>query len=107
AVFHHYNQVFVVAEFRCRSNEYLGNYAEAIRQQIDLMAHIALTVNEYYYLRSFIFFKDDYLDWLKKFRFNPRQVSVYSTQENQLALRISGPWHEVILWEVPILALIS
>ncbi|MGP1952844.1 MAG: nicotinate phosphoribosyltransferase [Arsenophonus sp. ET-KM2-MAG3] len=107
AVFHHYNQVFVVAEFRCRSNEYLGNYAEAIRQQIDLMAHIALTVNEYYYLRSFIFFKDDYLDWLKKFRFNPRQVSVYSTQENQLALKISGPWHEVILWEVPILALIS
>lgn len=52
-------------------------------------------------------FKTDYLDWLKAFRFNPRQVNVYTTPENQLALRISGPWREVILWEVPLLALIS
>ena len=43
---------------------------------------------------------------MKNFRFNPAQVSIYSTPENQLALRISGPWREVILWEVPLLALI-
>lgn len=107
AVFHHYNQVSVVAEFRCRSDERLGNYAQAVRQQIDLMANIALTPTEYRYLRGLPFFKADYLDWLKNFRFNPTQVNVYTTQENQLALRISGPWREVILWEVPLLALIS
>ncbi|MGP1959096.1 MAG: nicotinate phosphoribosyltransferase [Arsenophonus sp. NC-CH8-MAG3] len=107
AVFHQYNQVSVVAEFRCRSDERLGNYAQAVRQQIDLMAHIVLTPIEYRYLRGLIFFKADYLDWLKDFRFNPTQVNVYTTQENQLALRISGPWREVILWEVPLLALIS
>ncbi|HGJ5855031.1 nicotinate phosphoribosyltransferase [Arsenophonus nasoniae] len=107
AVFHHYNHVSVVAEFRCRSDERLGNYAQAVRQQIDLMAHVALTPTEYHYLRGLPFFKTDYLDWLKAFRFNPRQVNVYTTPENQLALRISGPWREVILWEVPLLALIS
>lgn len=107
AVFHHYNQVSVVAEFRYRSDEQLGNYAQAVRQQIDLMANIALTPTEYRYLRGLPFFKTDYLDWLKNFRFNPPQVNVYTTQENQLALRISGPWREVILWEVPLLALIS
>ncbi|MGP1959987.1 MAG: nicotinate phosphoribosyltransferase [Arsenophonus sp. NC-TX2-MAG3] len=107
AVFHQYNQVSVVAEFRCRSDERLGNYAQAVRQQIDLMADIVLTPIEYRYLRSLLFFKADYLDWLKNFRFNPTQVNVYTTQENQLALRISGPWREVILWEVPLLALIS
>ncbi|MGP1924212.1 MAG: nicotinate phosphoribosyltransferase [Arsenophonus sp. NEOnobi-MAG3] len=107
AVFHQYNQVSVVAEFRCRNDERLGNYAQAVRQQIDLMAHIVLTPTEYRYLRGLLFFKADYLDWLKDFRFNPTQVKVYTTQENQLALRISGPWREVILWEVPLLALIS
>ncbi|MFS1538178.1 MAG: nicotinate phosphoribosyltransferase [Candidatus Phlomobacter fragariae] len=107
AVFHHYNQVSVVAEFRCRSDEHLGNYAQAVRQQIDLMAHITLTPDEYRYLRGLPSFKADYLDWLKDFRFNPTQVNVYTTQENQLTLRISGPWREVILWEVPLLALIS
>lgn len=107
AVFHHYNQVSVVVEFRCRSDERLGNYAQAVRQQIDLMADIALTPTEYRYLRGLLFFKADYLDWLKNFCFNPTQVNVYSTKENQLALRISGLWREVILWEVPLLALIS
>ncbi|MFP3019208.1 MAG: nicotinate phosphoribosyltransferase [Arsenophonus sp.] len=107
AVFHHYNQVSVVAEFRCRSDERLGIYAKAIRQQIDLMEHIELTVNEYRYLRGLFFFKSDYLDWLKDFRFNPTQVNVYRTKENQLAIKISAPWREVILWEVPLLALIS
>ncbi|XZQ58094.1 MAG: nicotinate phosphoribosyltransferase [Arsenophonus sp.] len=107
AVFHNYNQVSVVAEFRCRSNERLGNYVKVIRQQIDLMSNITLTSNEYHYLHNLLFFKTDYLNWLKNFRFNPSQVKVCSTKENQLALRIIGPWHEVILWEVPLLALIS
>ncbi|MGP1955100.1 MAG: nicotinate phosphoribosyltransferase, partial [Arsenophonus sp. NC-QC1-MAG3] len=75
AVFHQYNQVSVVAEFRCRSDERLGNYAQAVRQQIDLMADIVLTPIEYRYLRSLLFFKADYLDWLKNFRFNPTQVN--------------------------------
>lgn len=57
AVFHHYNHVSVVAEFRCRSDERLGNYAQAVRQQIDLMAHIALTATEYHYLRGLPFLK--------------------------------------------------
>ncbi|MFP3014483.1 MAG: nicotinate phosphoribosyltransferase [Arsenophonus sp.] len=107
AVFHHYNQVSVAAEFRCRDDDRFGNYAISVRQQIDLMEHISLTKNEYRYLRSLPFFKVDYLDWLKDFRFNPTQVNVYTTQENQLVVRISGPWHEVILWEVSLLALIS
>lgn len=58
-------------------------------------------------ISAIYFFKADYLNWLKNFRFNPAHVSVYSTPENQLTLRISGPWREVILWEVPLLVLIS
>ncbi|MGP1931004.1 MAG: nicotinate phosphoribosyltransferase, partial [Arsenophonus sp. ET-DL12-MAG3] len=61
AVFHNYNQVSVVAEFRCRSNERLGNYVKVIRQQIDLMSNITLTSNEYHYLHNLLFFKTDYL----------------------------------------------
>ncbi|BGI51109.1 MAG: nicotinate phosphoribosyltransferase [Arsenophonus endosymbiont of Ceratovacuna japonica] len=107
AVFHHYNKVSVVAEFLCRSNEKLGDYAQAIRKQIDLMSYIVLTPTEYHYLHSLPFFTTDYLDWLKKFRFNPKHVNVYTTKKNQLSLKISGPWREVILWEVSLLALIS
>ena len=107
AVFHHYSQVPVVAEFRCRSREILGTYANEIRQQVQLMAHLSLTNEEVNYLSGLPFFKDDYLAWLKNFRFKPEQVDITLADDGQLAIRISGPWCEVIMWEVPLLALIS
>ncbi len=107
AVFHHYSQVPVVAEFRCRSNDLLGDYADQVREQIQLMASLSLTDDELNYLTLLPFFKADYLAWLKTFRFKPEQVAVYVTSEGQLALRITGLWLDVIMWEVPLLALIS
>lgn len=107
AVFHRYNQVPVVAEFRCRSSDILGAYANEIEQQIQLMAQLSLSDDEYQYLRTLPFFTEDYLSWLKTFRFNPEQVVVSVADNGQLAIRISGPWREVIMWEVPLLALVS
>lgn len=107
AVFHRYNQVPVVAEFRCRSSDILGAYANEIEQQIQLMAQLSLSDDEYQYLRTLPFFNEDYLLWLKTFRFNPKQVVVSIADNGQLAMRISGPWREVIMWEVPLLALVS
>ena len=34
-------------------------------------------------------------------------MNIRCDSNGQLAVRISGPWVEVILWEVPLLALIS
>lgn len=107
AVFHRYHEVPVVAEFRCRSSELLGIYANEITQQINLLAKLALSDDEYRYLNSLPFFKEDYLLWLKSFRFKPEQVVVSVTDDGQLAIRISGPWREVVMWEVPLLALVS
>ncbi|WP_434525236.1 nicotinate phosphoribosyltransferase [Photorhabdus asymbiotica] len=107
AVYHRYNSIPVVAEFRCRGDELLGEYAKELRHQVDMMADLALTDTEFNYLASLPFFKADYLNWLKTFRFNPQQVNISVTSDGQLAIRISGLWHEVIMWEVPLLALIS
>ncbi|SPY77089.1 nicotinate phosphoribosyltransferase [Providencia rustigianii] len=107
AVFHQYNQVPVVAEFRCRSSDILGGYANEIRQQVQLMAQLSLSDDEFGYLRTLPFFTDDYLAWLKTFRFNLDQVVISVANDGQLAIRIHGPWREVIMWEVPLLALVS
>ncbi len=93
--------------FRCRSSEILGAYANEIRQQIQLMANLSLSDNELNFSPPLTFLQEDYLTWLKSFRFNPEQVVVSTTDEGQLAIRISGPWREVIMWEVPLLALVS
>lgn len=106
AVFHRYRHLSVTAEFRCRGDELLGIYADEIQSQIEMMEHLALSDEEYRYLASLPFFTIDYLNWLKTFRFNASQVTV-SNQQGHLVLTIAGTWLEVILWEVPLLALIS
>ncbi|WP_317177224.1 nicotinate phosphoribosyltransferase [Pectobacterium sp. HCp5_1] len=106
AVYHHYYDVDVAAEFRCRGDELLGVYADEIAHQVDLMRFLSLSDDEFTYLSSLPFFKPDYLHWLRDFRFNPQQVSI-KNHAGKLDIRITGPWREVILWEVPLLAVIS
>lgn len=106
AVFHRYRHLSVTAEFRCRGDELLGGYAEQIQSHIANMPELALSDEEHRYLASLPVFTIDYLNWLKEFRFNPKQVIVKNIND-QLVVEIAGPWVEVILWEVPLLALIS
>ncbi len=106
AVFHHYQGVQVAAEFRCRGDDLLGIYAHAIREQVDAMQHLALSEEEYTWLAKLPFFKADYLAWLKNFRYDPSQVEIVN-DNGKLDIRLSGPWLEVIMWEGPLLAVIS
>ncbi|MFH8134014.1 nicotinate phosphoribosyltransferase [Pantoea osteomyelitidis] len=106
AVFHRYHDVTVTAEFRCRGDDLLGIYADEIRAEIAAMQTLALNDEEFRYLAALPFFQTDYLSWLRDFRYNPNQVRVRS-HNGRLDIRIQGPWREVIMWEVPLLALIS
>ncbi|MEP8858681.1 nicotinate phosphoribosyltransferase [Enterobacter asburiae] len=106
AVFHHYYDVHVAAEFRCRGDDLLGIYADAIREQVDVMQHLTLQDEEYQWLSGLPFFKADYLNWLRDFRYKPEQVTVLN-DNGKLDIRLEGPWREVIMWEVPLLAVIS
>lgn len=106
AVFHRYPAITVAAEFRCRGDELLGEYADEIRAQVAMMSKLALTEAEFRYLSGLPFFHQDYLNWLRDFRYEPQQVTI-SNREGKLNIRIAGPWREVIMWEVPLLAVIS
>ncbi|MBJ3815278.1 nicotinate phosphoribosyltransferase [Shimwellia pseudoproteus] len=106
AVFHRYYDVNVAAEFRCRGDDMLGMYAGAIREQVQAMQGLALSEDEHQWLSGLPFFETDYLQWLKNYRYDASQVSIRN-KEGKLAIRLTGPWREVIMWEVPLLAVIS
>lgn len=106
AVFHHYPDAHVTAEFYHRDQGELGQYADDIRYQIEQLGTLTLSAEERAYLSRLPFFRADYLDWLARYRFDPASVTVLN-ERGALKIRISGPWREVILWEVPLLALIS
>jgi len=106
AVFHHYSDVTVAAEFRCRNQEQLGQYLDEIKYQIHLMESLSLQDDEFDYLQSLSYFKKDYLTWLKNWHYDSRLVTI-TNQDGELNIRIEGKWLDVILWEVPLLAVIS
>lgn len=106
AVYHRYYDVPVTAEFCSRGDEMLGIYADDLCKNINAMQSLVLSYDEYHYLSSLPFFKNDYLNWLRQFRFDPSQVRVHNNN-GRLKIQIRGPWREIILWEVPLLALIS
>jgi nicotinate phosphoribosyltransferase len=114
-VFHQYPDVDVKYEFRCRNKGVsLAFLIETLQYQVDSLQTLALTEAEEKYLTELGFFKRDYIEYLKNYRYKPEQVRLFEKEEEigdsvqkVLGIEISGPWVETILWEVKLLALVN
>ena len=77
------------------------------------LSKIGLTLEERKWLESKCpYLQSGYLDYLQSFRFNPSQVSIQFIPKDdpeigQVDIEIDGLWVETILWEVPLMALLS
>lgn len=82
-------------------------FGEELRKSIDAMAELKLTKDEKEYLRFTCPYLDlPYLDFLGGYHYDPSEVNIVQTGNN-LEVTVEGDWYRTILWEVPILALIS
>ncbi|UFH49110.1 nicotinate phosphoribosyltransferase [Pseudomonas sp. KNUC1026] len=106
AVLHNYPNVEVEWEFRCRNGEDLRPYLGEIRHQLERLAELALDDQEMAFLEGISFMKPDFLRFLRLFRFNLRYIQA-GIENDQLFIRLRGPWLHVILFEVPLLATVS
>jgi nicotinate phosphoribosyltransferase len=82
-------------------------FAEALHNEVKKMSQLALTIEEKEFLKtSCPYLNPAYLDFLEGYRYNPDEVCI-SQHGHQLSVIIKGYWYRTILWEVPLLALIS
>ncbi len=95
--------------FKNRGDQrFTPDFLKELNTQIAYMALIYLSDTEYSWIqRNIPFFKPSYVEYLKNYRYNPDEVEVSLDRNNDLVLSIKGPWHSTILWEVPLMALIS
>lgn len=82
-------------------------FAEALRKEVDTLSSLSLTAEAEEYMRKkCYFFEPVFIDLLKGYRFNLAEVVI--TQEGtSLEVEIRGLWYRTVLWEVPIMAIIS
>jgi nicotinate phosphoribosyltransferase len=83
-----------------------GAAYNAIIENINALSTLTLTESEFEFLKGYKFLGVSYLEYLRNYRFNPTQVTV-KFLDGDLDIEIYGPWHETILWEVPLMAIIS
>lgn len=82
-------------------------FARQLRSEVDAMAGLRLTPGEKAYLEEACYFLTPvYLDYLEHYRFDPGEVDI-SQENGSLSVTITGPWYRTILWEVPLMAMIS
>lgn len=106
AVLHNYPNVEVEWEFRCRNGEDLRPYLPELRTQIERLSELSLSPDQLDFLERITFMKPDFLRFLGLFRFNLRYLHM-GIENDQLFIRLRGPWLHVILYEVPLLATVS
>ena len=83
-----------------------AGFAHALRQAIDAMAGLKLTVDEKkFLLKTCPYFDHAYLDFLQGYCYNPEEV-IIEQNGGGLTVFIEGFWYRTILWEVPLMALI-
>ncbi len=109
-VLHHFPGAQVEYKFKCRNPGVdLTPYLDEIRAEIAELSTLRLRDEELAYLRNLRFMKSDFVDFLALFHFNGKYVRVEPDAKSpgELDITIHGPWLHTILYEIPILAIVS
>jgi nicotinate phosphoribosyltransferase len=109
-VLHHFPGAQVEYRFKCRNADVdLTPYVAEIREEIRALCTLRFTPDELAYLRGWRFFKSDFVDLLGLFQLDERfiQVQPIADSDKEIDITIRGPWLHTILFEVPVLAIIS
>ena len=107
---HHFPGAQVEYVFKCRTEGVdLAPHLDDIRAGIADLCKLRFGDDELAYLRSLRFMKSDFVDFLGLFQFNQKYIRIERTPGAAPGMQISvrGPWLHTILYEIPVLAVVS
>lgn len=76
-----------------------------LKENINILSHTTGD-DSLVYLKNFKFLSPFYIDYLSRYRFDPKELTINQIN-GDLDILIEGYWYRTILWEVPLLAMIS
>lgn len=107
AVLHQFPGAHVEYRFKCRTPGVdLRPIRRDLQREIEHLCSLTLGPEELNYLAAQRYFKDDFIEFLRLFHLQSRFVEI-GEHDEQLAITIRGPWLHTILFEVPVLAIVS
>jgi nicotinate phosphoribosyltransferase len=108
-VLHHFPGAQVEYAFTCRNPGVdLRPDLDRIREEIANLCAVRFSEAELSYLRGLRFMKSDFVDFLALFHFNEKYIHIAEGgPEGGIDIRIRGPWLHTILYEIPVLSIVS
>ena len=93
--------------FICRSNVDLRPYASEIRQELDKLETLGLTLDQKQYLEHHAtWLKKDFIEYLRLFRFNTKFLHIGNSGK-QLEIEVDAPVLNGMPFEMPVLSTVS
>ena len=108
-VLEHYPEAEAEYTFNNRSVNmtFTPKAVKQIKKQVKLMSKLKLTDSEYDWLKvNLSFLPISYRQYLAAYHFNTKQV-IIKLIDGKLNITVKGKWRDTILWEVPLMAIIS
>jgi len=108
-VLHHFPGAQVEYKFRCRTPGVdLRPHLEEMKAEFENLCALRFQEEELAYLRALRFMKSDFVDFLGLFQFNAKFLQAgYGEGPGEIDITIRGPWLHTILYEIPVLAIVS
>jgi nicotinate phosphoribosyltransferase len=108
-VLHHFPEAQAEYRFKCRTQGVdLTPYIGQIEREVAGLCSRRFSRRELDYLRSWRFFKSDFIDLLGLFHLDERFVRIApAAVPGEIDIAIKGPWLHTILFEVPLLSIVS
>ena len=87
---------------------YPKGFADLLNEQLNYMRNVVITEEEIAFMQKKMYYLPKwYFIFLRGYRFNPREVTVSQSPEGHLDISIRGKWYSTIMWEMPILSIVS
>lgn len=93
--------------FNRGNTQFPEGFAQQLASEVQEMASVILSKEEEEFMRQKCYYFDPvFFDLLKGYRFNPEEVTI-KQNGGTLEIEVEGPWYRTVLWEVPLLAIVS
>lgn len=109
-VLHQFPGACVSYRFKCRTPGVdLSRFVGEIKNEVEHLCSLRFKEKELSYLSSLRFIKSDFVDFLSLFQLKSKYVRIEKDPERNggINILIEGPWLHTILFEVPLLAIVS
>ncbi len=84
-----------------------ANFVEKLKEQLILLSQLRFEESELTWLQTQPgMLSKEYIEFLRNYQFDPNELTI-TNDDGNLVIKIEGKWSRTIMWEVPLLALIS